>query len=382
MNASILHDRPMPMDAFPEIAPLIAAAKADGIDARAVLARVLTDLFIRRELHTGDELAQFSSLVEPLVRAIDLAAAVIVGRKLAAHAETPRRVIEALLTRDDEASDATLRGAVMLDLRTLDILAERGSGFVAAAIAARDVLAASTARILVARDEVQTDLALARRREASLPGDVVSLLAGRARGNPDLAQPILAVAGLPFAERSALFLEAEPQQRAAMAAEATRRAYLARTRPSPFIRNGIDDAVVALAGKGDARLAEALSSWLGLPTSEAAAMVTDSTGEALVLGLRACGARPPPIMELMLKRGLHLSRSVERIFALDRLARDTSGAGAAMILQSFAQAKPRPQRHMPAQAPAREAERAERAQSWPRGELQIGGPARRRERTR
>jgi hypothetical protein len=41
----------MPSDAFPEILPLIAAAKADGIDARAVLARVITDLFVSRNIH-------------------------------------------------------------------------------------------------------------------------------------------------------------------------------------------------------------------------------------------------------------------------------------------------------------------------------------------
>src|SRR5438132_1523439 len=127
MKATILHDRPMSSDAFPEIAPLVAAAKADGIDARAVLARVLTDLFIGRKMHVATELEQFAALVEPLVRAIDMPSAITVARKLAAHAETPRAVIEALLARDDEASHATLRDAVMLDQRTLDILAERGS---------------------------------------------------------------------------------------------------------------------------------------------------------------------------------------------------------------------------------------------------------------
>ena len=126
---------PMPPDAFPEISPLIAAAKADGIDARMVLARVLTDLFVGRMLHTHDELVQFEALVEPLIRIVDTRTAVAVADKLARHAETPRGVIEALLAREDEASFAMLRDAVMLDQRTLDILAERGSRRVAAAIA-------------------------------------------------------------------------------------------------------------------------------------------------------------------------------------------------------------------------------------------------------
>src|SRR5260370_25143569 len=75
-------DRPMSPDAFPEIAPLIAAAKADGIDARAVLARVLTDLFVGRKLHTGAELEQFEALVDPLIRAVATQTAVALARKL------------------------------------------------------------------------------------------------------------------------------------------------------------------------------------------------------------------------------------------------------------------------------------------------------------
>src|SRR5579871_4648406 len=110
----------MPPDAFPEIAPLIAAAKADGIDARVVLLRVLTDLFVGRKLPTAAEIAQFSALTEPLVRSVDAQAAVPVARKLAIHHETPRAVIEALLARDDEASYEVLRLADGFDPEALD----------------------------------------------------------------------------------------------------------------------------------------------------------------------------------------------------------------------------------------------------------------------
>jgi uncharacterized protein (DUF2336 family) len=382
MDHPSLPPSPMQPDAFPEIAPLIAAATADGIDARAVLARVVTDLFVGRKLHIHAELAQFVSLIEPLIRAVDAQTAVAVARKLAGHAETPRAVIEALLARDDEASYETLRMSICLDLRTLDILADRGSRFVALAIASRDLLAETTARILVARDEAAIDRALAGRSGPAFPEDVVSLLVARARGNPDLARLVLTIPGLPFLERCALFLEAEPQERAVIAVEATRRAFLTRARPSPFAREGIDQAVFALGGEGNARLAEALATWLGLRASEATTIVTDSTGEALVLAFRACGARPAPIVALLLSRGLHLSRSVERIFALDHLARETSGAGAAMILQAFAQTKSRPTRQVTSQGAGRDAERAERPQALPRTELQLAGAFKRRERKR
>jgi hypothetical protein len=365
----------MPPDAFPEIAPLIAAAKADGIDPRTVLARVVTDLFVGRKLHTHDELAQFEALVGPLIRIVDTQSAIAVAGKLAGHAETPRAVIEALLAREDEASYATLRDAVMLDLRTLDILAERGSCFVALAIASRDTVAETTARILAYRDEAATDLALARQPELALPADVVSLLRARGRGNGELAKLMLARQSLAFLERCALFLEAEPQERAAMAAEATRRTFLIRARPSPFARQDIDEAVLALGGQAKERLAEALETWLGLGPSDAMAIVADSTGEALVLALRACGARPAPITALLLRRAVHLSRSIERIFSLDRLARETSGAGAAMIVQAFAQARPRPARHMASQ-------RLPREPALPGTEQTLAGAFKRRERAR
>lgn len=365
----------MPPDAFPEIAPLIAAARADGIDARMVLARVLTDLFVGRALHTHDELVQFADLVEPLIRIVDTPTAVAVANKLARHAETPRGVIEALLAREDEASFAVLRGAVMLDLRTLDIVAERGSSLVAVAIASRDKIAETTARILAYRDEASTDLALASAPERDLPVDVVALLCARARGHADLAKLMLARPTLVFREHCALFLEAEPQERAAIAAEATRRTFLTRARPSPFARRGIDEAVLALVGQGSEKLAEALAGWLGLGSADAQAIVDDPNGEALALAMRACGARPAPIVTLLLRRGLHLSRSVERIFSLDRLARETSGAGAAMIVEAFAPVRSRPARHMAAQRPVREL-------PLPGAEQVLAGGFKRRERTR
>ncbi len=359
----------MASDAFPEIAPLIAAAKADGIDARAVLARVITDLFVSRKLHVEAELAQFVALIEPLIRAIDTQAAIPVARKLSIHAETPRAVIEALLARDDEASYETLRLAVSLDLRTLDILAERGSRLVACAIASRAALAESTARTLVARNDAAIDRSLARPREARLPSDVISVLVVRARGDLDLAGLVLSIPDLAFSERSALFLQGDPHQRAAIVAEATRRAFLTRARPSPFAREGIDEAVQALCGAGARQLAETLASFLGLPFESAATIVADSSGEALVLALRACGGRPEPIIALLLSRGLHLSRSVERIFALDHMARETSGAAAATVLSAFVEAKARPTRQVPVSGPRREAERAERQNAPARGEL-------------
>jgi hypothetical protein len=365
----------MPPDAFPEIGPLIAAARADGIDARMVLARVLTDLFVGRILHTHDELVQFEALVEPLIRVVDTHTAVAVAEKLARHAEAPRGVIEALLAREDGASFMVLREAIMLDQRTLHILAERGSGRVAAAIASRDDIAEATARVLVYRDEVPTDVALALKPSRDLPADVVSLLCARARGNLGLAKRVLARPTLPFRERCSLFLEAEPQERAAIAAEATRRGFLTRARPSPFTRRDADEAVLALAGQGKEKLAETLAAWLGTGFEDAQGIVGDPTGEALVLALRACGTRPEPIVALLLRRGLHLSRSVERIFSLERLARETSGAAAAMVVEAFAQISPRPMRHVASQRPLRDA-------TLPGVEPALAGTFKRRERSR
>ncbi|MBV9751347.1 MAG: hypothetical protein JO188_02395 [Hyphomicrobiales bacterium] len=344
----------MPPNAFPEIGPLITAAKADGIDARMVLTRVLVDLFVGRSWHSRDELIQFEALVEPLIRIVDTHTAAAIAGKLARHAETPRGVIEGLLAREDEASYIVLRDAVMLDQRTLDILAERGSGLVAVAIASRAEITETTARILVFRDEASIDSALARNTALNLPSDVVSLLCARARGHAELAKLMLARAGLGLRDRCALFLEAEPQERAAIAAEATNRVFLTRMRPSPVARRDADEVVLSLAGHGKEKLAGTLTEWLGLRTEDARAIVDDATGEALVLALRACGAPSSSIVALLLRRGLHLSRSVERIFSLEGLARETSGAAAALIVDAFAQIRPRPLRHLAAPRPLRE----------------------------
>jgi uncharacterized protein (DUF2336 family) len=382
MDAARSHQFRSPPDAFPEIAPLIRASKTGGIDTRPVLARVLTDLFVARSFHTREELAQFEALIEPLIAVIDPLAAIAVARKLAPHPETPRTVIEALLRRNDEAAYQALRDTTTLDARTLDILAERGSRFVGVAIASRSTLADATARILAARDETVIDLALARRVDHELPSDVASSLIARARRNPDLARLILAWPKLRFSQACSLFLDAEPQERLAMAAEATRRAFLTRARPSAFLRADIDAAIRELVGADRHRLAAALVAWLGLPRDEAATIVADSTGEALILGLRACGARPESIVTLLLRRGVHLSRSVERIFALAHLARETSATGAATIISAFTEAKPRPVRHV-GQTGARDTNRGEPiSTSTTRVDIPAAGAFRRRDRGR
>jgi len=383
MDAVGSHHFKSPHDAFPEIAPLIRASKTGGIDTRPVLARVLTDLFVARSLHTHDELAQFEALIEPLIGIIDPPAAIAVARKLAPHPETPRRVIEALLRRNDEAAYQALRDTTTLDARTLDILAAKGSRFVGVAIASRSTLADATARILAARDETVIDLALARRVDHELPSDVASSLVARARRNPDLARLIMAWPNLRFSQGCSLFLDAEPQEREAMAAEATRRAFLTRARPSAFLRADIDAAIGELVGADRHRLAAALVAWLGLPQDEAATIISDSTGEALVLSLRACGARPETIVALLLRRGVHLSRSVERIFALAHLARETSATGAATIVLAFTQAKPRPTRHVGLQTSARDTQRGEPiSTSTTRVDIPAAGSFRRRDRGR
>ncbi|MBV9432153.1 MAG: DUF2336 domain-containing protein [Hyphomicrobiales bacterium] len=366
---------PMPANAFPEIGPLILAAKADGIDPRMVLARVLTDLFVGRVMHTNDELVQFEALIEPLIRIVDVQTGLAVAAKLAPHVETPRGVLEALLAREDEVSFAVLRDAITLDRRTLDILAEQGSGLVAAAIATRNDIAETTARILVYRDELPVDLALAQKPRRDLPGDVVSLLCARARGDLALAKLLLERPSLGLRERCALFLEAEPHERAAIAAEATRRGFLTRGRPSPYAREELEMAIHELAGQGNEKVVEALASWLGVSLEDARRIVEDSTGEPLVIALRACGARPEPIVTLLLRRGVHLSRSVERIFSLERLARETSGAAALMVLEGFAQFRARPLRHVAAQRPFRET-------PMPSAEPVFAGSFKRRERSR
>ena len=366
----------MPPDAFPEIAPLIAAAKADRIDARVVLLRVLTDLFVGRKLPTPAEVAQFSALTEPLVHGVDAQSAAAVARKLAVHPETPRAVIEALLARDDEASYEVLRLSDGFDPDALDGLAETGSRAIAVAIASRDKLEPSTACILAERAEGAIDLALARRPDPGLPGDIMTLLIARARGNLDLAKLVLGWPPLPFLDRCSLFLEAEPQERAAIAAEASRRAFLKRARPSPLARQDIDGAILDLDAADAAALARMLASRLAVQPLIAEAIVADSTGEALVLALRSCGARPAPIVSLLLRRGLHLSRSIERIFALDALSRETSGAAAAMILQAFARTGSRP-RHVSVPGSTRDAD--ERTQGTPRTELPLSAAFRRRE---
>ena len=318
---------PMPPDAFPEIGPLIAAAKADGIDARMVLARVLTDLFVGRMLHTRDELVQFEALVEPLIRIVDTRTAVAVADKLARHAETPRGVIEALLGARGRSE---LRGAARRGhARSAHARHSGGAG-----------LAPGGGRHRVARRHCRGDCAHPRLSRRS-PDRSCACAKAEARSAARCRVASLRQGARQSRARQAYACPAKPRlSRTLRALPRGRAAGTGRDRgrgdaprlfdegaPEPLRATRCDEAVLALAGQGKEKLAEALAAWLGLGFDDAQAIVDDPTGEALVLALRACGARPEPIVTLLLRRGLHLSRSVERIFSLERLARETSGGG-------------------------------------------------------
>ena len=75
---------------------LVDLACRDGVDVRPTLARVLTDLYVQRPSHSGEEETQYVELVLGLIDSVDSATRAAVAAKLRQYPQAPAAVIRRL----------------------------------------------------------------------------------------------------------------------------------------------------------------------------------------------------------------------------------------------------------------------------------------------
>jgi hypothetical protein len=81
---------------FPGFDGLMTLSRREGVDIRPTLLRVLTDLYVQANTHSGEEEAQFVELTSRLIDQVDDATRAAVRARLAIYPGTPAEVLKRL----------------------------------------------------------------------------------------------------------------------------------------------------------------------------------------------------------------------------------------------------------------------------------------------
>src|SRR4029077_6849178 len=94
---------------FPKLEGLDSLARRDGVDIRPTLVRVLTDLYVQKPSHSGEEERHYTELALRLIDSVDLATRVTIARKLGAYAGAPPAVARRLARDVIDVAEPLLR---------------------------------------------------------------------------------------------------------------------------------------------------------------------------------------------------------------------------------------------------------------------------------
>jgi hypothetical protein len=124
---------------------LFDPASGDGLDSRAILLRVLTDLYLQRAAHTPEEEHYYTELVLRLIEASDIADRAALAARLAAYPSAPAPIIHQLARDVIEVAAAILARSPCLTGAELAAIAKECGGAHAQIIAARSPSAGAPA---------------------------------------------------------------------------------------------------------------------------------------------------------------------------------------------------------------------------------------------
>jgi hypothetical protein len=116
---------------------LFDPASGDGLDSRAALLRVLTDLYLQRAAHTPEEEHYYTELVLRLIEASDVADRAALAARLAAYPSAPAPIIQRLARDVIEVAATILAQSPCLTGAELAAIAKECGGAHAQIIAAR-----------------------------------------------------------------------------------------------------------------------------------------------------------------------------------------------------------------------------------------------------
>ena len=318
---------------WPDLSCLASLARNQDLDVRPVLLRVHTDLFVTAPSRDRATIEAFEALVLGFLPTVDDATAAIVAQKLAPIADTPARIIDALLQRGGEARKTML---------------ERGNAVAGAANAvprAQALLALAPQRALgpdqiqdlLALKDADVDLALARNRHVSLNGAQLEELVQRGRERPLLAMTLLDRRDLSAADEAILYLHADDSRRRRICARLASAAALAGRGVSlPRADQNSVHLLLAHARTLDIGSFEAqLTLLLRLTPAPSWRFQSEPRRELLALALVAAGVAPDDCIRIFLTLHPSISRSVRTVFHLAEVARTVSRPVALHLIEAI-----------------------------------------------
>jgi len=291
--------------ANPNLEGLDDLARRNGVDIRPTLVRVLTDLYVQKPLHTAEEEQHYTELVLRLIEGVDLSTRAIVASKLADYPAAPLKIVQRLARDAPEVADPILRHSPRLSsAELLAIIAECGPRY-ASVIAERRPGTCTSAALNDGTDD------------QCASGTLLSAGTTAAR---TLAPGAMSASGPETDIRlGELFLAAGSEERRLILANLGG----GRTVPAPPWMAGAADAVrrleaAALGRSPDTFIAE-LEAALGLPEELARRLVTDPSGEPLLVAAKALATPPDVFLRVLLFLDPAIGQSVDRVFDLSRL---------------------------------------------------------------
>ena len=330
---------------------LVKLGQTPDVDIRPVLLRVLVDLFVGKPQHAQDDLAQFEDMMQRLLDDADADVRLIVAEKLAPHPATPRSLLDRFLAYGGAIAVPVLEHAAV-DEAVLLAVANWGPAAAARAIAGRADLHPATVAALADRPEPDVLLALARNAAAAIERSTYQYLVRRSRDDEELARALLFRDGYP-ADRAALFLVANSEQRAAIMLAARREDLGPETRrmrlgpEETAALTGVERAILSPDRDGfDTALALALH----MPLSDAWRLIDDPKGEPLALALAAIGASPELAARVFILSGPAIGHSVMAVRMLTTLVETMPRRTASRLIAAMTHAAARLPRHTAATA--------------------------------
>jgi Uncharacterised protein conserved in bacteria (DUF2336) len=334
--------------ALSDLSGLLALSREHALDLRPVILRVQTDLFAGAAARDREMIAAFEALASGLLPAVDDETAAIIAEKLAPIADTPESVLVALVERGGEARRVIIERAPILPEHVVEIAARDGADL-SSMQAARADLGTAEAVELVSRQDRHIDLALARNAALVLSAESLEALVQRGRKDGQLAKALLARPDLPAAHRAALYLDGDSEQRAAIRTVVSSIAAIRFGSLPPPEREGAE-VLVDLSMAGDReRFAAQLSSLLRLDRVIAWDFAREERHDLLPLALAAAGLADEDVIRIILTLEPAIALSMQEVFRLVRLFRDTERATAAYLVEAIlgAATRSQPGRHIP-----------------------------------
>jgi hypothetical protein len=310
----------MPRFEGPDLSSLASLAQSQDLDLRPVLLRVHTDLFVGAPSRDRATIEAFEALALGFLPIVDDATAAIVAHKLAPIADTPARILDALVQRGGEARAAVLE--IGSTSASPDEAVPRRGQAVPAIPPHKNLEGGKLDELLALRD-ADVDLALARNRYARLSSPQLQQLVERARERPLLALALLDRRDLGPADEAVLYLHADDSRRRQIRSRLEKGVALTgRGVQLPRADRRAVEVLLAHARALDLGPFEAqLTLMLRLTRPPAWRFQTEPRRELLALGLVAAGVGPEDCIRIFLTLHPSISRSVRTVFHLAEVAR-------------------------------------------------------------